>query len=230
VENQKNKKLLEAYRNMPTGNISDAMYKLGLPSGVIIDGPKPIETRQPRMVGYACTVQQMPRHQSAEEEKLAKHLDVMNSIAQSGDVVVIDVGGRKDVCTGGSMIALRAQLRGISGLVVNGCFRDIAEVINTKFPLFCTGFTPIKSVPLLETVGINIPVVIGGIQIKPGDLIVGDDTGIVVIPVNKAEEVLKVAQKIQKVEEKIVKHIQEGIDYKECRKLAEAEVAAEENI
>ena len=230
LENSKNKKLLEAYRNIPTGNISDAMYKLGMPSGVIIDGPKPLAIEQPRMVGYACTVQQMPRHQSAQEEKLAKHLDVMNGIAHPGDVVVIDVGGRKDVCTGGSMIALRAQFRGISGLVVNGCYRDIAEIIPTKFPIFCTGVIPIKSIPLLETVGINVPVVIGGVQIKPGDLIVGDDTGIVVIPANKAEEVLEVAQKIQKVEEKIVKHIKEGVDYKECRKLAEAEVAAEGNI
>jgi len=91
-------------------------------------------------------------------------------------------------------------------------------------------YETIKSVPLLETGGINVPVVIGGVQIKPGDLIVGDDTGIIVIPANKAEEVLKVAQKIQRVEGKIVKHIQEGIDYKECRKLAETEVEAEENL
>ena len=127
------------------------------------------------------------------------------------------------------MGALRAKIRGINGFVINGCYRDLMEIIEMKFPVFCTGGVPIKSVPLLETVGVNVPIVIGGVQIHPGDLIVGDDTGIVVVPANKIEEVLKAAQKIQKVEKRMIECIKEGIDYAECRRIAETEVETETN-
>ncbi len=218
--------LIDAFAAIPTGNISDAMAKLGLPSGVLVDGPRAIDIHQPRMAGYAFTIQQMPRHQTAEGKSLCKHLDVINSIAEAGDVLVIDVGDRKDVCTGGGMLALRAKVRGLRGLLANGCYRDIADVADEKFPLFCKGSTPTKSSPLLETVGINTNVVIGGVQIRPGDIVVGDDTGIVVIPVSEAEKVLSVASRIQKVETRMTELILEGRDYKECRKLAEAEFPA----
>ena len=99
----------------------------------------------------------------------------------------------------------------------------IADVINAKFPLFCLGSTPVKSSPLLETVGINVTVMMGEVQIRPGDVIVGDDTGVVVIPAVHAPRVLEVASRIKKVEDRMTELVLEGRDYKECRKLAEAE-------
>lgn len=220
----KDLKLIKALKEIPTGNISDAMAKLGLPSGVLVDGPKAVDIHQPHMAGYACTVQQMPRHQTAEGKNLSKHLDVINSIAEEGDVLVVDVGKRTDVCSGGGMLALRAKVRGLKGFLINGCYRDIADVVNEEFPLFCLGSTPTKSSPLLETVGINVTVMIGGVQIRPGDIVVGDDTGVVVIPATEAERVLAVASRIKKVEARMTELVLEGRDYKECRKMAEAEI------
>ena len=214
--------LIETLREIPTGNLSDAMAKLGLPSGVLVNGPKPVDIHQPRMAGYAYTVQQMPRHQTAEGKGLCKHLDVINSLSSAGDVLVIDVGGRLDVCTGGGMLALRAKMRGIRGFLVNGCYRDIGDVVNAQFPLFCVGSTPTKSSPLLETVGINVTICIGGVQIRPGDVIVGDDTGVIVIPAAHAQRVAEVASRIRSVETYMEQLILAGRDYKECRRLAEA--------
>lgn len=222
MPHKKNLDILSLFRELPTGNIVDAMAKLKLPRGVIIGGPKAIAIQQPRMAGYACTVQQMPRHQTSEGANLSKHLQVINSISQPGDVLVVDVGGRNDVCSGGGMLALRAQKRGLAGFVINGCYRDINDVYRSGFPLFCTGATPIKSSPLLETVGINVPVVVGGVQIRPGDLIVGDETGIVVIPTEEIDRVLKTATRIKNVEEYMTGLILEGHDYVEARKEAEA--------
>ena len=220
---EKDLRLLEAFQALPTGNISDAMAKLKLPSGCLVNGPRSIDINQPRMAGYACTVLQMPRHQTAEGAALCRHLDVINSIAEAGDVLVIDVGGRMDVCTGGGMLALRGKVRGLRGFLVNGCYRDIQDVTRFRFPLFCLGAVPIKSAPLLETVGINVTVSMGGIQIRPGDIIVGDDTGVIVIPAQHAYQILKVASRIRQVEQRMEELILEGRDYKECRRLAEEE-------
>lgn len=223
----KDLELARAFCEIPTGNITDAMAKLHLPCGALENAPRAIDLRQPRMAGYACTVLQMPRHQTAEGANLSRHLEVINTIADEGDVLVIDVGGRTDVCTGGGMLALRAKMRGLSGFLVNGCYRDIADVAKEEFPLFCLGSTPVKSSPLLETVGVNVNVTIGGIQIRPGDLIVGDDTGVVVIPVDVARDILRVALRIQRVEARMTELIRQGLDYKECRKQAEAEFPEE---
>lgn len=220
---EKDLKLLEAFRALPTGNISDAMAKLKLPSGCLVDGPRPIDINQPRMAGYACTVLQMPRHQTAEGASLSRHLDMINSIAEEGDVLVVDVGGRMDVCTGGGMLALRGKVRGLCGFLVNGCYRDIQDVARIRFPLFCLGAVPTKSSPLLETMGVNVTVVMGGVQIRPGDIIVGDDTGVIVIPVQYAYQVLRVASRVRQVEQRMEELILEGRDYKECRRLAEKE-------
>ena len=220
---------IKAYQQLPTGNIADAMAKLGIPCGTMVNGPKPLSIFQPRMAGFARTVIQMPRHQSKKEKKLVKHLEVINSVAEAGDVIVINVFNRQDVCTGGGMGALRAKQRGISGILVNGCYRDLRDVAEMEYPLFCNGGCPNKSVPMLETVDVDKPTVIGGVQIRPGDFIVGDDTGIVVLPPEYLDMVLPVAQRINRIETYMQEYILSGIDYGDCRKMAEAKVTKEES-
>lgn len=220
--------LLKAYALLPTGNISDAMSRIGIAQGALVDGPWPLSYTQPRMVGFACTIQQMVRHQSEKEPKLTKHLSVFDTVANPGDVVVIDVGGRMDVCTGGGMGVMRLKQRGISGLVVNGCYRDIGDILMMDFPLFIKGTSPIKSSPMLQTTGVNVPITIGGVQIRPGDLIIGDDTGIVVVPIETAEDVLCTAQHINRVEEYMMQYIEEGLPYPECRNKAEERAKKDE--
>jgi regulator of RNase E activity RraA len=174
------------------------------------------------MVGMAFTVKQLQRHQESEGYSLTRHAEVIDQLSSSGDVLVIDVGGRLDICTGGAILALRAQLRGLSGFLIDGCFRDVQELINNEFPVHCRGISPVKSSPDLETVGINIPVLIGGVQIKPGDLIVADETGIIVIASKSAEKVLKVAWEIKTKEEKVTKYLRAGMSHKEA--IAQSEI------
>jgi regulator of RNase E activity RraA len=193
------------------------MDALGIARGVI-HGLKPLALTQPRTAGFAFTVKQMPRHQEAVGDKLAKHSQVIDELASAGDVLVIDVGGRLDICSGGALLALRAQLRGLAGWVVNGCVRDVQEIVALGFPVHCCGTSPIKSSPALETVGINVPVEFAGIQVKTGDLMVADDTGVVVVPAGRAAEVLGQAMHIQKIEEKVAELLRAGLNFREARK------------
>ena len=209
--------IINAFKEMPVGNISDAMDGLGIARGVI-HGLKPLSMMQPRTAGFAFTLKQMPRHQEAVGDKLAKHLQVIDELSSPGDVLVIDVGGRLDICTGGALLVLRAKLRGLCGWVVNGCVRDVRDIVELGFPVHCCGTSPIKSSPALETVGIQIPVEIGGVQIKSGDLIVADDTGVVVVPISKASEVLEKARHIKKNEEKVAELLRSGLNFRDARK------------
>src|SRR5690554_224933 len=151
------------------------MDKLSIPRGVV-HGLHCLAATQPRTVGWAYTIKQMQRHQDDKGYTLTKHADVVDQLASEDDVIVFDVGGRMDVCTGGALMALRAQIRGIRGFVVDGCFRDVQEIIQLGYPVHCRGTSPIKSSPDLETVAVHIPVQLNGVQVKPGDLIVADDT------------------------------------------------------
>ena len=211
--------LIEAFKVIPTGNVSDAMDKLEIPRGVI-HGLSPLSMQQPRTVGVAVTIKQMQRHQEAKGNKLAKQGTVIDEIASPGDVLVFDVGGRLDICTGGALLALRAKMRGVSGYIVNGCIRDAKEIIEMDFPVHCCGISPVKSAQALETVGVNIPVQIGEVQVKSGDFIVADDSGIVIIPITKAHEVLNEARKIAKREEKFAEIVRSGKSIREARKLS----------
>ena len=192
-----------------TGDIADAMVSLGLQPRTII-GLHPVKRDQEPTAGYAVTIQQMVRSVNRTEKSLAIHGQVIDTMLQSGDVLVIDVGGRMDVCTGGALLSLRAKNLGVQGFVVNGCMRDLDDIAKEDFPVYLKGGCPIKSSPMLETVGVNIPVQIHDTQVCPGDLIVMDPTGILVIPPDRAEEIYKEAIKIQKREDRRMQIVQYG--------------------
>lgn len=218
MERNNKKALLEALRQLPTGNIADAMQALGL--GVShLTGLQPLSPDQPPAAGVAVTVRQVQRTADTMEKALAQHSVVIDEIAGENDIVVIDCGGRLDVSTGGSMLAVRAQYRGIAGYVVNGGLRDIREIRELGFPVYFKGATPLKSAPALQTVGINEPVEIGGVQIRAGDIIVMDDTGVLVIPPADLCAVVEKANQIHQKEEKWVSLLRDGVSFAEARKI-----------
>jgi len=109
-----------------------------------------------------------------------------------------------DVCSWGAMLSLRAKKKGLAGLVVDGAVRDINEMVETRFPAFVKGTTPRASHLVLDTLTVNQPMECGGAQVRPGDIVVGDDTGVVFVPVEHAEAVLKAAQAVKEREEKTI--------------------------
>jgi RraA family protein len=132
-----------------------------------------------RLVGPACTVKVFP----GDNLMVHKVLD----IAKPGDVVVVDARGSMLYSVLGDTISMKAQHRGITGFVVDGYVRDLSAIQKLDYPIYARGDMPIG--PLHRGPGeINYPVCCGGVVINPGDIIIADQSGVVVLPRTCIEE------------------------------------------
>ncbi|MEM1547031.1 MAG: RraA family protein [Candidatus Methanomethylicia archaeon] len=188
--------ILEKYRRIPTTTISDALDRLNIIG--VITGLKPI-IDDVKIVGPAFTIKEIHRKTNTSEFRVTEALNQ----AEPGSIMVFDVGGYTEASTWGGLASLSAKIKGIEGVVVNGAVRDINEIRKIKFPVFARAITPITGKSRIATVSINTQIEINNVRISPGDLIVGDGNGIVVIPYEKVLEVLKIAMEIEEKEEKV---------------------------
>jgi RraA family protein len=134
-----------------------------------------------KLCGPACTVKVFP----GDNLMVHKSLDV----ARPGDVVVVDAGGSPMNAVLGDLVCTKARHRGIAGVVVDGLIRDLPGITDLDFPVFARGTTPIG--PLHRGPGeINYPICCGGVVVNPGDIVVGDGAGVVVVPREIAAELL----------------------------------------
>lgn len=131
-------------------------------------------------------------------------------LAEKGDVLVVNAGGYKEAGgMWGEIMTLAAKARGVAGLVIDGAVRDIAAIRELGFPVFARAVSPGGTVK--ESLGfINKPVLCGGLIVNPGDIVVGDDDGVVVVPRNIAEDAADKAEAREKREEEVKKLIQQG--------------------
>jgi regulator of RNase E activity RraA len=171
--------LSEGFREFETPAASDLMNRLYTMRSEIHLQTDPSH----RLVGPACTVKVFP----GDNLMVHKSLDV----AQPGDVVVIDAGGSPMNAVLGDLISTKARHRGIAGFIVDGLIRDLPAIRELgDFPVFSRGVTPIG--PLHRGPGeIGHPIACGGIVVNPGDVIVGDLNGIVVVPHDIADDLLQ---------------------------------------
>ncbi|KAF5422778.1 MAG: 4-hydroxy-4-methyl-2-oxoglutarate aldolase [Candidatus Methanomarinus sp.] len=130
-------------------------------------------------------------------------------IAEPGDIIVVDARGHLDTSVWGDIQTLACEKRGIAGVVIDGSVRNAQEITKSKIPVFCKGVVPAGPHKGWSD-SINIPLQCGGVPINPGDIVVGDDDGVVVIPKNKAEEVLSLAKERIETEKKWIRGIKEG--------------------
>jgi regulator of RNase E activity RraA len=170
--------VITGFRAFDTPAISDLMNRLY----AMHIGIQPLTDPNLRLVGPACTVKVYP----GDNLMVHKSLD----IAEPGDVIVIDTGGSSMGAVLGDLVSTKARHRGVAGFVVDGLIRDLSGIRGLgDFPVFARGVTPIG--PLHRGPGeINHPVAAGGIVVHPGDLIVGDVNGIVVVPREIASDLL----------------------------------------
>ena len=183
--NRPDQKIVDAFRKHASATIHEASGRKGYISHRI----KPI-AKGLRICGSAFTCQCAP----GDNMMLHKALER----ARPGDVIVATVGGAEDYGYFGDLMATSALARNVAGLAIEGCVRDSAEIVEAGFPIFSTGLCIRGSGK--GTLGlINYPIIFGGCYIEPGDLIVGDDDGMVAVKLADCEEVLK------KTEERVAK-------------------------
>ena len=172
--------VMRQFREFPTPDISDLLnrlYAVDPQIRCLTGGGKHV------LCGAACTVKVFP----GDNLMVHKSLDV----AEPGDVVVVDARGANANAVLGDLVATKAKHRGIAGFVVDGLVRDLPAILELgDFPVFARGTTPIG--PLHRGPGeINFPICCGGVVVTPGDVVVADAAGVVVIPQIIAVELLE---------------------------------------
>jgi RraA family protein len=160
-------------------DVSDMMNRLYTMNTAI----KPVTPRELRLIGRACTVKVFP----GDNLMVHKSLDLANP----GDVLVIDASSSMMTAVIGDLVSTKARHRGIAGVVVDGLVRDLDGILALgDFPVFARGTTPLG--PLHRGPGeVNYPVSVGGIVVNPGDVVIGDADGVVVVPQESAESLLQ---------------------------------------
>jgi RraA family protein len=169
--------LMKQFAQFPTPDISDLLNRLYAVDPQI----RCLTGEHHRVCGPACTVKVFP----GDNLMVHKSLDIV----EPGDVVLIDAGGSSMNAVLGDLISTKAKHRGVQGFVIDGLVRDLPSIIELDLPVFARGTTPIG--PLHRGPGeINYPICCGGVVVNPGDLIVGDAMGVIVIPQAIAEDLL----------------------------------------
>ena len=170
--------LMEEFAEFATPDISDMLNRLY----AVDPGIARLTSSHHRLCGPACTVKVFP----GDNLMVHKSLDV----AKPGDIVVIDAHASSMNAVLGDLISTKSKHRGIAGFVVDGFIRDLPDILELDFPVFARGTTSIG--PLHRGPGeINYPICCGGIVVNPGDVIVADGAGIVVIPQEIASDLVK---------------------------------------
>lgn len=176
--------LVERFRKLPAANVADTMGRsCALSSQIrLISSPK-----QPIMAGAALTVKARP----GDNLMLHKALDM----AGEGDIIVVSNDGDRTHSLMGEIMAVYAEhTRKVTGIVLDGPIRDIEELSQMEMFLYATGSTP--GGPYKEGPGeVNVPISIGNISVNPGDIILGDRDGVIVIPLKDAASIIDEAEK-----------------------------------
>lgn len=171
---------IERWRSVPSAVAADQLQGRGH-ADPEIRALRPFAAGQ-RLVGCAITAWCEPADYGPVHHAIA--------VAERGDVIVVAAGGRKDPAIIGELLSGAARRKGIAGVVVDGAVRDVARLKQwPDFHVFSRWVTP-RGPSSMERGSVNEPVVFGGIAVSPGDLVIGDDDGLVFVPRGEAEALL----------------------------------------
>lgn len=197
--------IVERLLKLDTCAVSDGMDRLGLMGATY--GVRPMWPC-PKIVGRAVTMKIKP----VGLDKAKQHLGTLPiDAAQPGDVIVIDNGGRPDTSCWGGLLALAAKTKGISGVVIDGACRDIDESRDVGFPVYARGAVPMTARGRVTQETYNQEIEFAGVQVHPGDLVIADGSGVVIIPRSKEEEIVRAAEAVAAMEARMAEGIRQGM-------------------
>jgi len=194
---------------MGVTTLSDALDRLGVEGQCL--GVMPFD-RSMAFAGQAFTVRMVPVGVSGGS--VGDYIDDV----EAGQVVVLDNNGRMDATVWGDILTLVAHGKGVAGTVIDGVCRDIGRSIELGYPIFARANTMRTGKDRVTAEAYNVPVQIAGVRVDPGDWLVGDADGVVVIPASRLEEILAVAGEILAAEDRIRQAVQAGARLEEARK------------
>ena len=194
IKKHAEKDLYKVFCKVSTPNISDAMHRKGAITGI-----RPLKKGY-KMVGKALTVKTMDGDWAKPVEAIEK--------AKKGDVIVIDANGGK-IAVWGELASWSCKMKKISGAVIDGAVRDVDDIVKMDFPVFAKNVAPNAGEP--KGYGeIGVEIVCGGQKVKNDDWVVGDDSGVVVVPKENAVEIGNRALDVMEKENRIREEIKRG--------------------
>lgn len=188
--------IITAAKGISSATLHEAYEKNGAVDNVI----RPISTGMV-LCGSAITIS------CTHGDNLGLHVAI--ALSKPGDVLVATVNNHPEFGYWGEIMAVAALEKRISGLVIDGCVRDFAQICQLGFPVFASGLC-IKGTNKKSFDSINHPITLGNILIHPGDLILGDDDGLVVVAQEHVSEVIKMAMQRKDKEEWIIENLKKG--------------------
>jgi 4-hydroxy-4-methyl-2-oxoglutarate aldolase len=200
--------IIAGFSKSTVASVSDAVDQVVGKRGFLAHDMRPFVSGA--FVGRAATALVKPATPEQSTPALStRHSVEMIDSANAGDVGVIVMEGTLDVAAIGGLMGTAAKSRGMVGMVLDGAVRDVAELRALGLPTFARAVSPATAVGRYASVAKQVPVQCGGVTIAPGDIIVAGEDGVVVVPKDRAADVLKRSQEIDERETKMVPYIKE---------------------
>jgi len=185
--------IIDGFKNVSTASVSDAVDKIAGRRGYMDHEIKP-RINEKKVVGPAVTILEGP---TTEALPPTHALDAIDE-SPKGSVIVIAIGGETNVAVWGGLMTAGAEVNGHAGAILDGGVRDVTEIRrDSGFQVFSRSVSPSTTVGRFKTISSNVPVVCGGVTVNPGDLVVADLDGVVVVPQAHVDAVLKMATEIE---------------------------------
>ena len=195
-----------------TATLTTLLLKKGL-RNVWLRGTRPLRAGQPRLVGRAFTLRFVPaREDLATPESWSSPISTRAAIEDmpSGCIAVVDAMGVTDAGVFGDILCTRMVKRGVAALVTDGVVRDVSGVLGSGLPVWCSGAAAPPSVAGLTFVAWQEPIACGGVAVFPGDVVVVDDDGAVLIPAALLDDILTLAPEQERLENWIMQQVENG--------------------
>lgn len=196
-----NEEVLKRYRNLDTPLIADALDELDIP-GCLLGINSVLQDTV--ICGEAFTVHYVPR--GLEAPSVGNYFDMV----KPGQIIVIDNAGRIDCAVWGDLTTCLAKKLRIGGTVIDGACRDIKAIREQDYPVFSRGICMKSGKRLVQQSITGVPISVATTRVCPGDLIFGDETGVIAIPQSKITEVLITAERLQKEEAAMLRQLSDN--------------------
>lgn len=200
-------------KTVSTATLTTALFKRGL-RNTFIQGAGLLNPKAPRMVGEAYTLRYIPAREDLDHLGVfADHSHPQRKAVEeipAGHVWVIDSRQDSRAASAGAILVTRVMMRGAAGVVTDGGLRDTPDIARLDFPVYCTGPSAPTNLIHHHAADINLPIGCGGVAVYPGDIIVGDGEGVVVIPAHLANEVAEEAVAMTAFEDWVEEQVRAG--------------------
>lgn len=201
------------YARISTASIATQLYKRGL-RNQFIQGVHRLGGPKANMVGQAFTLRYIPAREDRNQLEVFRNADHPQRVAVEtcppGHILVMDARQDASAATAGSILVTRLAVRGCAGVVSDGGFRDVEGIGALEMPSYCAGPSAPTNLTKHEAMEINIAVGCGGVAVFPGDVLVGDGDGVMVVPAHLAEEIAEVCSGMEDFEAFVLEEVQNG--------------------